>query len=188
MELLNAIEAFIPCNEQEESDKAEILKYLKEQKNVFSRENRIAHITASGWITNKTRDKVLMAYHNIYDSWSWLGGHADGDQDLLKVALKEAREESGIERVVPVMETIFSLEILTVDGHKKKGIYVPSHLHLNITYLLEADERETLVIKPDENSQVAWFGLDEAVKASAEPWFRERIYSKLNEKLRKISR
>ena len=82
-------------------------------------------------------------------------------------------------------ENIFSLESLTVDGHWKKGSYVSSHLHLNVTYLLEADEEEVLAVKPDENSGVAWLSLEKAVEASAEPWFQEHIYTKLNDKLRK---
>ena len=127
-----------------------------------------------------------MAYHNIYNSWSWLGGHADGEEDLLKVAVKEAKEKSGISNVVPVSEQIYSLEVLTVDGHQKKGAYVSSHLHLNITYLLEAEETEKLHIKEDENSNVAWFPLEEAIAASSEPWFREHIYRKLNEKLKEM--
>ena len=81
--------------------------------------------------------RFLMAYHNIYDSWAWTGGHADGEADFLKVAIREAMEETGITRVTPVTEDIFSLEVLTVDGHEKKGAYVSSHLHLNVTYLLE---------------------------------------------------
>ncbi len=71
-------------------------------------------------------DRVLMAYHNIYHSWAWTGGHADGEKDLLSVAMREAREETGIKTVTPVMDQIFSLEVLTVDGHEKKGLYVPS--------------------------------------------------------------
>ena len=82
------------------------------------------------------------------------------------------------------MTDLFSLEVLTVDGHEKRGVYVPSHLHLNVTYLLEADEFQRVRVKEDENSGVAWFGLREAVEASSEPWFRERVYGKLNEKLR----
>lgn len=109
-----------------------------------------------------------------------MGGHADGEEDLLAVALREVREESGIQSVHPVTEEIYSLEVLTVDGHIKHGKYVSSHLHLNITYLLEASESDSLHMKPDENSGVAWFGLEEAVKASSEPWFKERIYPKLN--------
>lgn len=112
-----------------------------------------------------------MAYHNLYDSWSWLGGHADGDRDLLAVSMREVREESGLTAVRPVSPHIYSLEILTVDGHEKRGAYVSSHLHLNVTYLLEADPAAPVRRKPDENSAVAWFGLEEAVAASSEPWF-----------------
>jgi ADP-ribose pyrophosphatase YjhB (NUDIX family) len=124
-----------------------------------------------------------MVYHKIYDSWSWTGGHADGEEDLLSVAIREVREETGVQSVRPVSEEIYSLEILTVDGHEKRGEYVPSHLHLNVTYLLEADEHEALRICEAENSGVRWFTLDGALEASTEPWFVARIYKKLNEKL-----
>ena len=127
-----------------------------------------------------------MAYHNLYQSWSWLGGHADGDEDLLRVALKEAREESGLANIIPVTEGIFSAEALPVFGHMKRGVYVPSHTHLNVTYLLEADEMEATHIKPDENSGVRWFELDEALAAVSEDWMREHIYEKLNAKLRAL--
>ncbi|SET55121.1 NUDIX hydrolase [[Clostridium] polysaccharolyticum] len=183
MELREQIEQYTPFNEQEEKDKQYILACMDKNFDIFLRENAVTHLTASAWIVNKERTRVLMVYHNIYNSWSWLGGHADGETDLLKVALKEAKEESGITHVKPVQDDIFSLEVLTVDGHVKKGNYVSSHLHLNVTYLLEADENENLTVKPDENSGVAWFTLDEAVKASSEEWFREHIYNKLNKKL-----
>ena len=106
------------------------------------------------------------------------------DREVLSRLLSGA-EESGVIHVRPLSEEIFSLEILTVDGHEKRGKYVPSHLHLNLTYLLEAREGDALSMKADENSGVAWFGLEEAVKASTEPWFKERVYGKLNEKLRR---
>ena len=183
MEILESIERYIPFNYQEERDRVLILRALREEKNIFFRENEAMHMTASDWVTNETQDRVLMAYHNLYDSWSWLGGHADGECDLLSVALREVCEESGITRVRPASEEIFSLEILTVDGHEKRGRYVPSHLHLNVTYLLIADEDDVLRIKPDENSGVKWFTPKGAVEASSEPWFRTRIYTKLNEKL-----
>ena len=187
MVLRKQIEAYQPFNEQEERDKELILEYMAENPNIFLRESRLAHMTASAWIVNKERTKILMAYHNIYNSWSWLGGHADGETDLLKVALREAREESGLRNVRPVSEDIYSLESLTVDGHIKKGKYVSSHLHLNVTYLLEADEEDSLSVKPDENSGVAWFGLEEAIEASTEEWFRENVYAKLNEKLKNFN-
>ena len=183
LRLIEEIEKYEPFNEMEERDKELILRALRREENVFSRENSLCHMTASAWISSPDRTKVLMAYHNIYDSWSWLGGHADGDTDLLRVALKEAEEESGLSKVKPLMQDIFSLEVLTVDGHMKKGKYVSSHLHLNVTYLLEADDREMVRAKEDENTGVRWFSPEDAVAASSEPWFREHIYSKLNEKL-----
>lgn len=185
-ELTEQIKNYIPFNEQEERDKVLILRWLKENENAFSRKNTVAHMTASAWVVNKDRTKVLMVYHNIYNSWSWLGGHADGEIDLLSVAIREVKEESGISCVRPVSENIFSLESLTVDGHVKKGKYVSSHLHLNITYLLEADSEEAVRIKADENSGVAWFTPGEALQKSTEPWFVERVYGKLVEKVKRI--
>ena len=186
MKLIKDIQAYIPFNEQEKQDKEIILKHLKEFDNIFLRNNKTAHMTASAWVVNRERTKVLMVHHNIYNSWSWLGGHADGDTDLYRVAVKEVQEESGILTVKPVHTNIFSLETLTVDGHEKKGQYIPSHLHLNITYLLEADDKDALIIQPEENSGVEWFKLDEAVEASTEPWFQNRIYTKLNKKLQSL--
>ena len=78
-----------------------------------------------------------------------------------------------------VSDDILSLEILTVDGHEKKGKYVPCHLHLNCTYLLEADPDAPIRVKEDENSQVGWIDFVDIVNKSTEPWFIERIYSKL---------
>ena len=183
MKIVEEIKKYRPCNEQEQRDKAVILAFLENNEDAFLRSNLIAHMTASSWIVNPERTKTLMVYHNIYDSWSWTGGHADGETDLLAVALREAREETGIAHVRPVSPEIFSLEVLTVDGHEKRGAYVPSHLHMNVTYLLEAEESDTLHICKEENSGVAWFTLEEALKASTEPWFVERIYKKLNGKL-----
>ena len=183
MELLEQLKRYEPYNEQESRDRALLLRALREEENVFTRENDRMHMTASAWVTNEAHDCVLMAYHNIYDSWAWLGGHADGERDLLAVALREVREESGIEHVRAASEDIVSLEILTVDGHEKRGRYVSSHLHLNVTYLLIADDGDALRAKLDENSGVRWFTPEEAVAASSEPWFRERVYKKLNARL-----
>ena len=171
------------CMTIEELLSEEIIRQIKTCPDIFTRENRNAHMTGSSWVVNRERTKVLMVYHNIYNSWSWTGGHADGETDLLAVAVREAKEETGIHTVRPLSDSIFSLEILTVDGHEKRGQYVSSHLHLNLTYLLEADEADHLAKKADENSGVAWFSLEDAIAASAELWFRARIYSKLNQKL-----
>lgn len=183
-ELLRQIAAYVPFNEQEQADKELILRWIQENDDAFLRGNKVAHITASAWVVSPDRSKVLMVYHNIYNSWSWLGGHADGETDLLAVAMREVQEEAGIHTVRPVSEGIYSLESLTVDGHVKKGKYVSSHLHLNITYLLEADPNEAVFIKEDENSGVAWFTPEEALAKSTEPWFVTHVYAKLIDKLK----
>lgn len=183
MDLIQQLEAYTPWNPQETQDRLELLRRLRSGEDLYTRENASAHLTASAWVVSPDRTRVLMAYHNLYNSWAWLGGHADGDRDLLRVALREVKEESGISAHA-VMEDIYSVEILSVAGHEKQGIYVPSHLHLNITYLMEADPNLPVRCKPDENSQVAWFSLADAVTASQEPWLRERVYQKLNAKLK----
>lgn len=182
--LIRALRAYQPYNRQEEVDKQTLLRLMESGEEILSRSNLKYHLTASAWIVSPDRSLALMAYHNIYQSWSWLGGHADGEADLLSVAMREACEESGLKQVRAISDDIFSVEILVVEGHEKKGDYVPCHLHLNVTYLLEADPMEPLHLKADENSGVKWFLLEEAVRASNEKWFRERIYRKLNDKLK----
>ena len=161
MDLMQELAAYRPWNEQEERDRAELLRRLGSGEELYSRDNVSAHFTASAWVVSPDRTQVLLA-------------------------LREVREESGLTEVRPVSDRIYSLEILTVDGHEKRGRYVSSHLHLNVTYLLEADPAAPIRPKPDENSRVGWFSLDDAIAASNEPWFRERVYKKLNEKLKKF--
>ncbi|MGL5384209.1 MAG: NUDIX hydrolase [Culicoidibacterales bacterium] len=180
--LVKEIGEYQPVNEQEAVDQQLILDYLQLGEMIFSRDYLQAHMTASAWITNRARDKVLMIYHNLYDSWAWTGGHADGETDLLAVAMKEASEETGVLALTPLSESIFSLEVLAVNQHQKHGQFVPAHVHLNVTYLLEADEQAPLIVRPTENSQVAWMSLEQAVAACSEPWMRP-IYQKLNQKL-----
>ncbi len=184
MKLFEQIKSYIPTNEQEQNDKEQMLEFMQANENCLSRENTVAHFTTSIWTVNKDRTKTLMVYHNIYNSWSWIGGHADGIEDLAEVALRELQEETGVRNANLVSEEIFSIETLTVDGHMKKGVYVPCHLHFNVTYLAEADEAEDLVVKEDENQAVKWFAFYEALEASTEPWMVEHVYKKLVEKLK----
>lgn len=181
--LYQQIKHFHPSNEQERCDQQLILKYFEQEgEQLLYREHLQAHITASAWITNQKRDKVLMIYHNLYHSWAWTGGHADGMSDLLAVAIKEAQEETGVALIQPIIPNIFSLEVLAVNHHYKKGKFIPAHVHLNVTYLLEADDQAELRIAPEENSNVAWMGLTEAITACSEPCMK-LIYEKLNAKL-----
>ena len=165
-ELRQLVEAYVPYNEQEERDRELILEQIDSGRDILTRNNKNAHITVSGWVVSPDRKKVLMAYHNIYRSWAWLGGHADGDEDVRRVIKKEIQEESGLTEVKFLSDELFSLEILTVDGH--------------------GDTEAPLAVKPDENSRVGWIPADEIESRCSEPWFAERIYSKLCEKVKGI--
>lgn len=176
--------AYAPRCEQEVIDRQVMLSALSHDQPPLTRDNLIMHFTASGWVTNAPRDKVLMVYHNLYDSWSWSGGHADGDENLLRVAMREVREETGV-AAIPLGPAVFSLETLTVNPHFRRGRFVPAHLHLNLTFLLAADEAAPLCIKPDENRDVRWFALADAVRACSEGWMRP-VYEKLNARLKAL--
>lgn len=180
-----SLEKFNPYNEQEEVDRKIMLKYIRDFDDVLTRENEYGHFTSSAFVLNKERTKILMIYHKIYNSWAWVGGHADGDSDLLYVAMKEAKEETGIKNVSPIYEDIYSLEIINVNGHEKRGKYVGSHVHLNVTYLLEANENEEIHIKEDENSGVKWVPINDILQVTSEIWVRDRVYTKILNKMRK---
>ena len=185
MDLREQIENYKSYNEQEENDKKIMLKYIDTFDDVLTRNNEFGHFTASAWVVNKERTKVLMIYHNIYKSWAWTGGHADGENNLLETAIRELKEETGVKNVKVLDNNIFSLEIICVNGHVKRGKYVSSHVHLNLTYLFEVDENEILRIKLDENSGVKWINIENVEKVSNEKWMIENVYKKLNEKLKK---
>ena len=154
---VDEIRAYTPQNEQEAADQRLILEYIRLfPDNILTRDNEIAHLSSSGFVVNADGTRVLMAHHNIYRVWAWTGGHADGEGDLLSVALREAREETGVEHIRPLSPAIASLDILPVWGHVKRGKWVPSHQHLNVSYLLVADESDALQIREGENSRVGW--------------------------------
>jgi 8-oxo-dGTP pyrophosphatase MutT (NUDIX family) len=177
MNLLKQIRNYKTYNKQEKKDKNIFLKYLTEFDNYLNRKNEYGHLCSSAFVLNENRDKILMIYHNIYDSWGWLGGHADGDSDLLHVAIKEVKEESGLTTVNPISKEIFTLDTLPVLGHEKRGKYVPAHVHLSIAYLLEGREDEDIRINERENSGVKWIPIEKMIEMSTEP-FMQYVYDK----------
>ena len=182
------IRAYRPQNEQEETDKRIILDYVDRYPDtVLTRQNEYAHITSSGFVVNADATKVLMAHHNIYKVWAWTGGHADGEGDLLSVALREAREETGVEHIRPLSPAIASLDILPVWGHVKRGKWVPSHQHLNVSYLLVADESDALQIREGENSRVGWLPAERLLEYTNE-WQMDGVYAKLLARARELLR
>lgn len=178
------IMSYKPTNEQEAQDLHTIQVAMNTFEDVLTRENTLAHFTCSGFVVNEERTKVLMVYHHIYDSWSWTGGHVDGETDFLQVALREVLEETGTQ-AKPVVEEIFAVDVLTVVGHVKNGHYVSPHLHLNVTYLLEADDLAVLTVAEDENSAVDWLPIDQLATHCTEQHMLP-VYEKIINKMRFI--
>ena len=185
MTFLEQLQNYKPYNEEEAHIKPIILEFLQQNERAFSRENSLAHMTTSAWIVNKERTKVLMGYHNIYNSWGWLGGHADGDEDLLRVVQKEVAEESGLTNIRLLYDGIYGINILTVNPHYKRGKYVSAHLHFDVEYLFEADEADAVRMKPDENSGVGWVSIEEINQYVTEEHMKP-VYEVLNEKLKML--
>jgi len=182
------IEKFNPESIQEKTDKRVMLEDIDLiGDEVLERSSELAHLTSSGFIMNRSLTKTLMIHHNIYNAWGWTGGHVDGDRDLLEVAVKEAMEETGLSSVAALTEDMVTLDIIPVPAHMKRGKYVGVHLHLNTTYVLIADEGETVSVKEDENSGVKWIEIEDMEKEVNEPKMIP-IYKKIVEKAKMIKR
>ncbi len=175
-------EEYLSKCKQEEIDKSAIMDFINKNDDCLLRTNLVAHITSSAIVVNEDMDKVLFAHHNIYNSWAWVGGHNDGNPNLLEVAIKEAKEETGVKEIKAYNNKIISVDVIYVENHIKNGKYVGDHLHLNATYLLIADEEEKLVINKEENSGVKWFYISEVLNHVSEERIK-KLYSKIFDRI-----
>ena len=182
MKLRESIERYQPFDNEEEEIKKNILKYMDKYSDVLTRNNDKCHFTSSGIVLNKERTKVLMVFHNIYNSWIVPGGHADGDSDLLHVALKEVEEETG-QKATVLDKNIFQLSISPIEGHMKRGKYVEPHYHLDVLYLLEADDTIQLVNREDESQGVKWATIDESLDEDITVPFMHSVQKRIVDKL-----
>lgn len=185
--LFAEIQSFQPYTEAEAAAKEELLALLAlHGRAMLERSCEAGHITCSGFILSPDLQETLMAYHLIYQSVGWTGGHADGDDDLLGVALREAREETSVTQLCPQSRRILSIDILPVPPHEKHGKPVAPHLHYNVTYGLIAPKQQKIADKPDENRNVRWLGIGEIAAYCTEPQMLP-IYEKLIARMHRIA-
>lgn len=183
-ELLEFVKNYKACNEEEEEERESFLQFLRAfEDRAYLRENLVGHLSSSVFVLNKERTKVLLIYHNMFKTWTWVGGHADGDKNLLRVALKETREETGLKNIRVIGEKPIDLNVMVVHNHYKRGKFVPRHLHYNVVYIFEADENEETHIKPDENSGVKWVDIDELCNYCTNE-FHKAYYERIMKKIR----
>jgi 8-oxo-dGTP pyrophosphatase MutT (NUDIX family) len=148
----------------EEKAPHDMLKFLDEETGYFLRNNYNGHFTGSAWIVSPDKSSILMTHHKKLGKWIQLGGHADGESDLLKVALREAKEESGIQQFKVLSEEIFDLDIHGIPQNN----FELGHLHYDVRFLIEADPTGEAVIISDESHDVTWIPLADVVKINPE--------------------
>jgi 8-oxo-dGTP pyrophosphatase MutT (NUDIX family) len=152
---IKTISAHTPFNEQEAGSITATLAFLDGQTRFWQRDNYIGHLTASAWVVNATRSHVLLAHHRKLNRWLQVGGHVEeGDGSLLEAALREAREECGIQAIAPLQTTIFDIGHHPINTAKEQP-----HVHYDIRFLLVAQDMEFAV--SEESYALGWFALDE---------------------------
>jgi len=158
--LIEQMESYVPFNDLEAKHKNNILKFLHEDDNNFERSNVKGHITGSAWLLNEDKTKVLLNHHRKLDKWMNFGGHADGDADILSVAIREAQEESGIENILSIADCIFDIDVHVIPANATKG--EPEHLHYDIRYLLWTPDQDYVL--SHESINLKWVDMKEALQ------------------------
>ncbi len=150
-DILRKLRNYSPTDSRDINCRDRIITFVERNQNCFERSFQPGHITGSAWITNHARNRFLLTFHSRLNLWLQLGGHADGNPDVLAVALREAREESGLEIIHCLSPEIFDLDIHRIPGHQG----VPEHYHYDLRFLFEADDSQPLIVS-DESHDLRW--------------------------------
>ena len=156
------------------------LAFVEAHEDCFHRDLLPGHVTGSAWVVNPRRDQVLLLHHRKHDQWFQPGGHADGDADILRVALRETAEETGLEpaHIRLVDEALFDLDIHTIPATTE----CPRHAHIDIRFLVEMDD-DLPIPGNDESHAVLWVPLEQVFRFN-----NSRSTYRMVEKTRRLRR
>ncbi len=155
-DLLQKLERYRPTDAAEIEHRQQIIDFVKEHADCFERSLLVGHMTGAAWLIDERRGRALLTHHRKLDKWLQLGGHCDGDSDILRVALKEAQEESGIDAIEAVSAEIFDLDVHPIPARGD----VPGHLHYDIRFFCRITGDAEYVVS-DESHDLAWVTPDE---------------------------
>lgn len=162
--LLEQLAEYTSRHPEEGEVSSEFIDFVKSQPLCFERTLAVGHITGSAWVVNADGSEVLLTHHAKLDRWLQLGGHADGDSDVLGVAVKEAEEESGLIDFSHLGEGIFDIDIHPIPARKSE----PEHLHYDVRYVLRANGSLDFTVS-DESHDLSWVKLDGVKRLTTEP-------------------
>jgi 8-oxo-dGTP pyrophosphatase MutT (NUDIX family) len=149
--LLRELSAYEPADARERTMVAELAAFVDAHPDCFERHLTIGHVTASAWIVDETRTFAPLTHHRKLDRWLQLGGHADGDSDVRRVALREATEESGLTSIRFAGDAIYDVDVHEIPARPGE----PAHAHYDVRFAFVADRGEDLIVS-DESHELAW--------------------------------
>ncbi len=149
-DLIAQLEDYLVRFPAEEATVERVIDFVRREPGCFSRYTSEGHITGSAWVVNQDGTRTLLTHHRKLNKWLQLGGHADGNPNVLEVAIDEAREESGIREIEPVMLEIFDVDVHTIPAR----MVDPEHLHFDVRYALRAAHMQHTVSA--ESHDLAW--------------------------------
>lgn len=161
--LLSLLERYEAFSSIDDDARRRIDAFVRSHPDCFERTLAVGHVTGSAWIVDRTRTRCLLTHHRKLDRWLQLGGHADGEADVLAVAMREAREESGLTKLRPVAATIFDCDVHPIPARKAE----PEHFHYDVRFLFEADADEPLVVSA-ESKDLAWIALGDVARLESD--------------------